>query len=386
MARAPALQEIEDIPELDRLDGFPHPRETVRLFGHAAAELTLAEALAGGRMHHAWLLAGPEGVGKATLAYRFARYALARDEERIGGEGALDVAPEGIAARQVRALSHPGLLVIRRGYDVKAKRFPAAIPVEEVRRLKGFLGHTVGAEEWRAVIVDRADELNISAANALLKSLEEPPSRTVFLLVSGAEGRLLPTIRSRCRTLALAPLGTEDLRKAATQALVAAGEEIAASAPSPREWTALERLSAGSVRRALSLHGGRGIELYERVFGLLSSLPDPDWGRIHALADELASPAAEQRYELFFELVMDLLSRLIEARVLGAKSGARASAEERELAESLIGEDRLATWAELWERVAADKAAVQALNLDRKALILEVFSRLASAASRLPKG
>ncbi len=296
----------------------------------------------------------------------------------------MEVAPDSAASRQVRALSHPGLLVIRRAYDAKAKRFPAAIPVEEVRRLKSFLGHTAAEGAWRVVIVDRADELNISAANALLKSLEEPPLRTVFLLVSGAEGRLLPTIRSRCRTLALAPLAPDDLRRAATQALVAAGEEVAASAPSPKEWDALERLSGGSVRRALSLHAGRGLELYERVLDLIKGLPDPDWGRLHVLADEIASPAAEQRYELFFELLMDLLSRLIEARVLVMKSGSGPSAEERELAVRLVADDRLATWAELWERVAADKAAVQALNLDRKALILEVFSRLASAASRSP--
>ena len=220
MARAPAAAVIEARPEADRLEGFPHPRETAKLFGHEPAERALAEALASGRMHHAWLLAGPPGIGKATLAYRLARAALADPSERSATD--LTVPEDSRAARQVRALSHPGLLVIRRPWDDKAKRFATTIPVDEVRRLRSFLGHSAAEATWRVVIVDDANELNVNAANALLKSLEEPPPRTVFLLVAPAPGRLLPTIRSRCRTLVLAPLEPAALRAAATQALAAA--------------------------------------------------------------------------------------------------------------------------------------------------------------------
>src|SRR5690606_8652601 len=142
------------------------------------AERQLRDAFASGRMHHGWLITGLEGIGKATLAYRFARYVLANPVERAADT--LDVPPDTRAARQVLALSHPGLLVIRRAWDPKTKRFPATIPVDEVRRLKAFLGRTAADDAWRVVIVDRAEELNVSAANALLKSLEEPPPRTVF--------------------------------------------------------------------------------------------------------------------------------------------------------------------------------------------------------------
>jgi DNA polymerase-3 subunit delta' len=128
------------------------------------------------------------------------------------------------------------------------------------------------------------------------------------------------------------------------------------------------------------LHAGHGLELFDRLFELVSQLPNVDWTRVHALCDEIASPAAEQRYELFFELLLDLLSRLIEARTLGEGKGREGAPEERALAARLIGQDRLATWAELWERVAAGKADAQALNLDRKSLILEIFSRLEAAA------
>ncbi len=173
------------------------------------------------------------------------------------------------AARQVRALSHPGLLVIRRPYDEKAKRFATGIPVDEVRRLRSFLAHRAVADGWRVVIVDEANELNVNAANALLKSLEEPPARTVFLLVSSAPGRLVPTIRSRCRTLTLQPLDAEALRAATTQAL-GASETLA---PGAAEWAPLERLAEGSVGHLLGLLGSGGIELQERVAKLLALLP-----------------------------------------------------------------------------------------------------------------
>lgn len=373
MARAPAVQDIEELPESDRLDGFPHPRATERLYGHDDAERALADAFASGRLHHGWLLTGPEGIGKATLAYRFARFLLASPGDR--SSGSLDIAAEASASRQVRALSHPGLLVIRRVYDQKTKRFPTTISVDEVRRLKAFLARTVETDAYRAVIVDQADELNIAAANALLKSLEEPPPRTVFLLVSSSPARLLTTIRSRVRRLELMPLEGEILKRAVTQAFAASTDEISAAPPQPSEWERLERISGGSPRRLLSLHAAKGLALFDRIAALVEALPRPDWGQIHALGDELQASAAEPRYELFFELLMDHVSRLIRAQATGA-----GEAGERALAARLIGEGKLATWAGLWERVAADKAEVDALNLDRKAFILETFSRLEAVA------
>jgi DNA polymerase-3 subunit delta' len=371
MARAPAMAEMEELPEADRLEGFPHPRETKALFGHATAERMLAEALSSGRMHHAWLLAGPQGIGKATLAYRFARAALAAPEERDIFGQSLAIADDTSAARQVRALSHPGLLLIRRPYDMKAKRLATGIPVDEVRRLRSFLAHRAVSDGWRVVIVDETNELNVNAANALLKSLEEPPARTVFLLVSSAPGRLVPTIRSRCRTLLLPPLDEKALRAAATQALAAAGTP----APADAEWAPLERLAEGSVGRLLGLLGSGGIELQARVTKLLALLPKVDWRAVHTLADELQPIGAQARFELFFELLLGDLSRLIRAAATG-----EGSAAERELAARLIGDARLASFAALWERVSREKADTLALNLDRKSLILETVAGLSAAA------
>ena len=191
--------------EPDRLEGFSSPREVDRLFGHQAAEQELADALQTGRMHHAWLIVGPEGIGKATLAYRFARRVLAEGDA---------VDRDHPVFRKVAGLAHPNLLLIRRSWIEKSKRYSQWIGVDEVRRLRAFLGNTAGADGWRVVIVDRADELNQNAANALLKALEEPPPQTLFILVSSAEGRLPVTIRSRARVLRLGPLPDSTLEAA----------------------------------------------------------------------------------------------------------------------------------------------------------------------------
>jgi DNA polymerase-3 subunit delta' len=203
MARAPAsaAAEIETAPEADCLEGFTHPRLTARVYGHSNVEDMLAGVLHSGRMHHAWLICGREGIGKATLAYRFARAALARPDERDMFGSTLDIDASTATAHQVAALSHPGLLLLRRGYEPKTKRFHASISVDEVRRLRSFLSLSAEEGSRRVVIVDSADEMNVNAANALLKSLEEPPPQTIFLIVSAAPRRLLATIRfRRCRS------------------------------------------------------------------------------------------------------------------------------------------------------------------------------------------
>jgi DNA polymerase-3 subunit delta' len=369
MARAPAALDIEAAPEADRLEGFPHPRETAMLLGHAAAEQALLQSFAAQRMHHAWLLAGREGIGKATLAYAFARFLLAQAHERDALSSSLSIAADTAAARQVRVLSHPGLLVIRRPWDQRARRHAAFIPVDEVRRLRSFLGHTAEEGAWRVVIVDRVDELNPNAANALLKSLEEPPTRTVFLLVTSAPGRLLPTIRSRCRVLELSPLSAPDLRQAAAAALALAEPARAEAAISDQ----LVALADGSVRRLLVLSGSNGLELHERIARILSALPSVDWPAAHVLADELASPASEQRFEIFFDLLLGTLARAVRA-------GANGGAEPDNTAQRLFTNERLPRWAELWQGIVTDKADVLALNLDRRAFVLGTLARLADAA------
>jgi DNA polymerase-3 subunit delta' len=361
MARARPTLEVEALPESDRLDGFRHPRETAQIFGHDAAARTLAQALASGRLAHAWLLTGPEGIGKATLAYRFAGATLS-GSGREGPETNLALFADSRVQRQVVALSHPGLILIRRPYDSKTKRFSAIIPVEEVRRLKSFFAHTATGEGSRVAIVDQADELNVSSANALLKTLEEPPPRTVILLITAQPGRLLPTIRSRCRVLRLAPLGAEALRRAAERAFAGSEHEP----PAEQDWGRLVDLARGSVRRLLSLATSDGLKLDDSVRRLLSGLPTVDWGSAHALADDLAAPAAQQRFETFFDMLLG--------------SVADRARSEAKLAGADATQARSGAWADLWETLVRERTDAAALNLDRKALILDSLSRLAAAA------
>lgn len=388
MARRTSHKEIdaggvEVLPEADRLEGFAHPRETQRVFGHVHAERTLLGAFQSQRLHHAWLIGGAAGIGKATLAYRFARFLLAEPLERDAFAASLDVAADCVAQRQVLAMSHPGLMVIRRPFDTKAKRFTASIPVDEVRKLRGFLSHRGGAEAWRVVIFDSADELNVNAANALLKSLEEPPPRTVFLLISSQPGRLLTTIRSRCRRLDLSVLTTEQAVGAMRQAMQHAGRD----APDDARLMQLAELSGGSVRRGLSFEALGGIELAEKVDAVLASLPKVNWSEVHRLADDLAPQAAAERFEVFFEFVLDRVARFVRCSASTpdvtnrAESGGGDPQAKVAIARRLIPEGQLASWAGLWETLARAKADAATLNLDRKALILDIAGRLQAAAA-----
>ena len=388
MARAAVVQDFEPLPEADRLDGVPHPRFTAKLYGHLDAEAALATGLVSGKLHHGWLISGPAGIGKATLAWRFARAALSAADERDRAGRSLAVSSQTSGSRQVRALSHPGLLLLRRPYNAKDKRFAASITIDEVRRLRQFL--SFGAEDgnWRVVIVDTADDMNANAANALLKSLEEPPPRTVFLLLTSEPGRLLPTIRSRCRLMPLAPLSDEDLRRAATNALEAedgagGGKAGGSKLPKDSDWPALQRLAGGSVRRALALHAGGGIELDTTVNRQLSELPKVDWAALHTLADKLAPAAAEQQFELYYELLLAAIARLVRTAAVGGAAGGEVvvkAGQDATLATRLIGETRLPHFANAWEAIVVKKREADTLNLDRKALILDTFAALEKAA------
>jgi DNA polymerase-3 subunit delta' len=358
--------------EPDRLDPFSTPREVDRVFGHDDAVAEFESALRSGRMHHAWLLVGPEGVGKATLAYRFARTVLAHVET---GAEARDVHADHAVFRKVASLAHPNLLLIRRSWVEKSKRYSQWIGVDEVRRLRAFLGNTAGEGGWRVVVVDRADELNQNAANALLKALEEPPPQTLFLLVSSAEGRLPVTIRSRARTLRLAGLGPNDLERAVRAALDRAG--LKTDAETLRVALALAQ---GSVRRALELVSGEGIALYNEILANFAALPRIDGAALHKQVERLTGAGDSERLELYLSLLLGLIERLIRY----AATGEGAGEDEQDLAKHLISNDNLARWAETWEALSEARSEAFALNLDRSLLVLDTWFRLQQLAHEHP--
>lgn len=346
-------------PEADRRAGCPHPRETERLVGHASAERELLTAFRSGRMHHAWLLTGAEGIGKATLAYRMARFALAHPEPSTALEAAADlsVPHDAPAARRLARLAHPDLLLLRRGWNAERKTHYAEIRVDDVRRATGFFGATAGEGGWRVAIVDAADDLNGAAANALLKVLEEPPPRAIFLLVS-ATPRLLPApVRSRCRTLAMKPLASAEVAEA-LQGLPEIVEDH-----EPEALVSAAELSEGSVGRALSLLASDGATLRKAVSDLLDRLPSIDVKASHTLAEDLAKRGGEERFALFVGLVQDWL-------------------HDRARAGAAVREPRLARFAEVWEKTARAAREVEIFNLDRRPFVLETLTELSGLVRR----
>jgi len=351
---------------------IPAPREQASLLGHEAAEATLLQAFRQNRLPQGLLITGPHGVGKATLAYRFARFLLAQAAEQ--GRSALFaptpptslvIAPEQPVFRRVASSGHADLLTIERGIDPKRKRARSEIVVEDVRTVGAFLRLTPAEGGWRIVIIDTADEMNRNAANALLKILEEPPARALLILVSDNPGRLLPTIRSRCRRLPLRPLSS-----------AAVGELVAhyRADLSARDREVLVALSEGSIGRALELAEEGGVALHRALLELLAALPDLDGVALHGFADKVARWGNDDGYRVFTELMPATLARAIAA----AAAGGRA-ASEVPLAKVLArrGLDR---WVEVWDKITHLFAQADAINLDRKQVVLNAFFALEEAA------
>ena len=342
-----ATAEVDDAVEAS------HPRETNELYGHADAEQALLEAYRSGHVPHAWLIGGERGIGKATLAYRMARFVLAHPDPAardVQSAKSLALPPEHPVARRVAGQAHSDLLVLERTLNDKGK-LRQDIAVDDVRRAVPFFGSTAGEGGWRVAIVDAVDELNAAGANALLKVVEEPPTRALLLLVCHAPGRALATIRSRCRRLVLRPPSIDDVAKA-----VAAALGKSAGAP---EIQAAALAADGSVERALMFLSGSALALRQQLTALLDQLPKLDQRALHTLGDSLSGtePAA-------FAAFMDTINAWLGTRLA---SGA-----------GTIG--RMAPVAEAWEQINRSAREVDVFNLDRKPFVFAVFGLLAEAA------
>lgn len=369
------------------MNDIPEPRAATELVGHDAAETRLLDAWASGRLPHGWLIGGPRGIGKATLAYRFARFVLAHGDpggaEDAGpsmfGDELPPAVPDSLALdpghpvfRRVASGGHADLRAIERGPTEDGKRMQTVIPVGAVRTACHGMAMTAGEGGWRVIIVDGAEEMNPNAANALLKVLEEPPPRALLLLVSHAPGRLLPTIRSRCCQLRLLPLPAERV-----------GELLALYRPdlSENERAALAALADGSIGRALGLADANGISIQNDIVALMSGLPNLDMAAAHKFADRLARRDAEAMWRTAVDLMIRNLGALVSATARGQDLASRGySAPEAERLRHLQDPASLDRWVEVWEKSSRLFAQADSANLDRKQVMLSALGSMENAA------
>jgi DNA polymerase-3 subunit delta' len=369
----------DPLPDPDRIEGAPHPRETLLLHGHAAAEAELLSAFNTGRLHHAWMLTGPKGTGKATLAWRIARFLLATPDDDGGmfsppPPTSLDIDASNPVARRLLQLAEPRLFLLRRGPNEKETALSQVISVDEVRKMKSFFALSAADGGRRVAIIDSLDELNTAAANALLKLLEEPPARVTLLLIAHQPARLLPTIRSRCRELRLAPLGPGDL----AAALTAAGGSVA-----PEDTQALAELSAGSVGEAFRLTNLDGLKLYTALVRLFSTLPRLDRPQALALADIAGARGAAETFDLLVTLIDLFLARLARSGTLRQTPPEAAPHEADLLARLSPNPTAARAWADLAQSLSARARRGKAVNLDPAALLMDMLLKIDETAGTL---
>jgi len=371
MAKAPIEEE----------DGITHPRETLDFVGHDEAEHALLDAIAGGRLPHAWLISGPEGIGKATLAFRFARHLLANPPGDSAVDGGLfasdDIPTDGLGTlhmdaddpifRRVAAAGHGDVLTVERQVNDTGK-LSQQIRIDDVRQAIDFAHMTSSEGGYKVIIVDGAELMNRASENAFLKILEEPPADTIILMVSHNPGRLLPTTRSRCRKLSLKPLATDVVISMLQHHMPETSAGDAAE---------LARLSDGSIGRALRLASGGGLMIYRDTVNILGELPRPDVKKVQALAAKLAKSGADDTYRCGIDLFRWWLSRIVLASSRGAEADRGLSDTEKDIASRAAATAILPVWLKRMDDAESLIRSADALNLDRKQVVQSLFLSLA---------
>ena len=350
----------------------PAPRATADLMGQEAAERLFLDAAAAERIAGAWLITGPEGIGKATLSFRLARFLFAGGvgQDMFGAPGDLAVDQADPVFHRVAAAAHGDLLTIERTANQKTGKMRSEIVIDDVRRMLPFFHQSAGEGGWRIAIIDGAELMNRNAANAALKLIEEPPNRSLVLLVSHAPSRLLPTIRSRCRAVPLKTLKAEQV----VLLLERYRPDLDAADHQP-----LAILADGSPGRALRLAQLGGLDLYRDLIGLLKKLPTLSPGDVHGLADRLARVNNDMAFRTTLDLLRWWLARLVRHGAGGAVL-TPVIEEERDLIAKLSALPGLERWLDVWEKVGRLQERAISVNLDRKQAVLSTFGAMENAA------
>lgn len=374
--------DLQDAADHVQADALLPPRETPILYGHKAQEDFVLSLYNQGRMPHALILAGGEGIGKSTFAFRLARFLLkhgkggAADDAGGGlfGEAlpkaqpdSLYVAPDDSVFRQVASGGHPDLFYAGVEMDEKKGRMKTGVSIETIRRIPGFMRMTASYGGWRVAIIDDADSMTRQAQNGILKILEEPPDHAILLLVAHRPGMFLPTIRSRCRTIHFKSPDMADFSLLTRRA---------APGLDDRSLKILADMTDTSPGRAIALSENGGLDAFERLMILLDQWPNWSWPEIHGFADNLAKPGQEGAYESFADTMRWVINRLTKTKAEGlVPEGPLA----RPILNEMISHYPLVQWLEICEQLGEHFDQVQYSSLDRRHGVIGAFALLGEA-------
>jgi len=374
----------DSAPAAEPREGLQPPRLSTLCLGHEMIEAALMPQIASGRIPHAMIFAGPEGIGKATFAYRLARYILARgtggDEANSGGglfgemlpppppPTTLDIPADNLDFQRIAAGSHSDMLVVEREYDEERQRFKGELSVKLVRQIQPFMSLKAAQGGWRVVIVDDADTMTEEAQNAILKILEEPPPKALLILVTHRPGRLLPTIRSRCRFMRFDAPNMTDFSRLLRE-----------NHPdlTPRELETLHGITEGSVGSSLRLTGEGGLEAVTNVIGMMHDWPTWNWTQIHTLAEVMSRPGQDDTLDAFRQVMQWMADSLLQAKARGA---ALTGPLDNEALNRMLAHHSLAQWLEMADGLRTHFETAQRANLDRRHAVMGAFSVLSAAA------
>lgn len=341
-------------------DGQLSPISNTQFFGHQDAEDVLWHDHLNGKLAHGWLISGPQGIGKATLAYRFARALLA-------GEDSPEMSESHPVFKRMIAESHADFRVIEPAFDAKKEEYAREITVDQAREIGQFLSLTPGESQWRVIIVDSIDALNVGAANAILKILEEPPPQALLLLISHNPASLLPTIRSRCRQLRLNPLNDKEFARV----LRHAAPQIDSDA-----LKGLSELSDCSPGVAIELYNQGALELYAEMLALMADLPKLDAKKLHSFADQMGTGQVNTQWKLFSRLMLTLLARV--AKQASGVALVDMVEGEGEALRKLAMLHAPSVWAARWQQAQEQFLLASRRYLDYKQLIISFFHSIPS--------
>ena len=354
------------------------PRQNPDLIGHEAEEKLFLSLWESKNLPHSWLISGPKGLGKATMAFRFARFVLSngkteydRTNEPQSALKNLFMSPKHPIFRKVSASSHPDLLTLGQSEHTNLEFNKPTITIDNVRRAGEFLRKTAANNAWRVLVVDSVDEMNIHSANALLKILEEPPKQTLLLLINHTTNRLLPTIRSRCCNLKFKSLQIKEIETLVNQQRPNLNKE---------DVKVLAVLSQGCPGRGLQLADQGGVELYRKMIVLLEKLPTLDTTTVYTLGNQLSRRGEEQSFKLFMELLEGWIGRLVLFRTRNRSNSfdTKALGEKKFLPE-IITKLEIDVLLNTYSKIISLNNQVEQLNLDRKHIFLEILFSLQGA-------